>query len=132
MRVVITGADGFIGRNTRAALAERSDVEIVPITRTSDEEALQVAVREADAVLHLAGVNRPQDPLEFESGNARFTARLCDALRSPQKPVRVIFTSSTQVQQDNPYGRSKLAAENHLLACGRESKAITRIYRLPN
>jgi UDP-2-acetamido-2,6-beta-L-arabino-hexul-4-ose reductase len=132
MKIVITGADGFIGRNVRAALAERSDVELVPITRTSGADSLNAAVKTADAVFHLAGVNRPQDPAEFEEGNANFTARLCDALLGAEKPARVIFTSSTQVERDNPYGQSKRAAEEHLFTCGRESSAIIRIYRLPN
>lgn len=132
MRVVITGADGFIGKNVRATLMERSDMELVPIRRASSEDELNAAVRTADAVIHLAGINRPRDPSEFEEGNAEFTARLCSALRKAAKPVRVVFASSTQVERDNPYGKSKLAAEEHLLACGRESSAIIRIYRLPN
>ena len=132
MKVAITGADGFIGRNLRASLSERSDVEIAAITRASTADDLSAAIKTADAVFHLAGINRPQNPSEFETGNTQFTARLCDALRSAEKPVRVVFASSTQVERDNPYGKSKLAAEDHLFSCGRESGAVIRIYRLPN
>lgn len=132
MKITITGADGFIGKNLRAVLAEQPEVEVIPITRSSDSASFAAALAQADAVIHLAGVNRPENPAEFDSGNAEFTASVCAALRNGNRPVPVIFTSSTQVERDNPYGRSKLKAEEHLLAYARESGAPVRIYRLPN
>jgi UDP-2-acetamido-2,6-beta-L-arabino-hexul-4-ose reductase len=132
MRILITGADGFIGKNLRAVLAERAEIEIVSVTRSMDMANLASAAFSSDAVIHLAGVNRPQDPSEFETVNVDFTACLCDALRRAGRPIPVIFASSSQVERDNPYGKSKLAGEEHLFAYGREAEAAVRVYRLPN
>lgn len=132
MRVVVTGADGFIAKNLRAVLQERAAFEVVPITRASSGQELLRAVAGADAVFHLAGINRPQDPSEFESGNAQFTSILCDAIAQAQHPIRVIFASSTQVERDNAYGKSKRDAEAYLWACSRACGAVVRIFRLPN
>ena len=73
MHVVITGADGFIGRNLRVRLAESAGHEVTNVTRASPPGALAEAVRSADLVFHLAGVNRPPDPADFEAGNAGYT-----------------------------------------------------------
>ena len=132
MKVVITGADGFIARNLRAVLAEREAFQVVPVTRSSSADDLRLAVKTADALIHLAGVNRPPDPSQFQSGNAQFTALVCDALAKATRPVRVVFASSTQVERENDYGRSKLEAEAHLLSYGRDYGAAVRIFRLPN
>ena len=79
-RILVTGADGFIGKNLRVALGERAGVEVLPIHRASSDAALGEAVAAADAVIHLAGVNRPQNLAEFAVGNADFTAHLCARL----------------------------------------------------
>ena len=102
MKVLVTGADGFIGRNLRVALGEREGFEVMPITRASSEADLADAVAGADAVIHLAGVNRPQDPAEFAAGNADFTARLCALLAATGRAIPVAFASSIQAQRDNP------------------------------
>ena len=114
MKVLVTGADGFIGKNLRVALGEREGFEVLPITRTSSETDLAAAVAKADAVIHLAGVNRPQDPAEFAVGNADFTARLGELLAASGRSVPVAFASSIQAERDNPYGLSKRQAEAHL------------------
>ena len=82
--ILVTGGAGFIGRNLRVALGEREGFEVMPITRASSEADLADAVAGADAVIHLAGVNRPQDPAEFAAVNADFTARLCALLAACQ------------------------------------------------
>src|SRR5690606_5005102 len=82
--------------------------------------------------IHLAGVNRPQDPAEFAAGNTDFTARLCDALRDAGRVLPVAFTSSIQAERDNPYGNSKRAAEDRLFAHASETGAPVAVYRLPN
>ena len=132
MKVLVTGADGFIGRNLRVALGEREGFEVMPITRASSEADLADAVAGADAVIHLAGVNRPQDPAEFAAGNADFTARLCALLAATGRAIPVAFASSIQAQRDNPYGSSKRGAEQHLAGYGAATGAAVALYRFAN
>jgi len=136
MKVLITGANGFVGKNLLAHLAERKDVEVLPFTRESPLETLAAAVGQADFVFHLAGVNRPKDVAEFTEGNVGLTGALCDALRevarTTGRKVPVLYTSSIQAGRDNPYGTSKLEAERLLQAWQAETGAPVYIYRLAN
>ena len=132
MKVLLTGADGFIGKNLRVALSERDGYDVLPVTRATTAAELSQAVAQADAVVHLAGVNRPQDPAEFTTGNADFTAQLCDVLRAGGRVVPVAYASSIQAGRDNPYGLSKRAAEDHLSAYAADTGAAVAIYRLAN
>ncbi len=132
MKVLLTGADGFIARNLRVALSEQPDREVLAVTRATPDRDFLAAVAQADAVVHLAGVNRPQDPSEFTTGNTELTARLCDALRDAGRPVPIAFASSIQAERDNPYGTSKRAAEERLFAHAAATGAPVAVYRLPN
>lgn len=132
MRVLVTGADGFIGKNLCLALLERSGVEILRVTRDTDEPTFAAHLAVAEAVFHLAGINRPTDPSEFATGNAGFTARLVEGLRQTGNWVPVAFTSSTQAERDNPYGTSKADAERALEAYAAASGAAVAAFRLPN
>ena len=132
MHIVITGADGFIGKNLRHHLGELGHINITSITRSSTPGQLADALQSADFVYHLAGVNRPADPAEFISGNVDFTLQLCDALTRCGRQVPVVYTSSTQTALDNAYGRSKSAAEDTLLAYAQRSGAPVHLFRLPN
>lgn len=132
MRVLITGANGFIGKNLQLHLAERSDVEVLCFTREHEQADLLQMVADVDVVFHLAGVNRPQDPAEFKQGNADLTKTLCDALQAAGKAIPVVYSSSIQAAVDNPYGTSKRAAEDTLLAFSKSSGASVFIYRLSN
>ncbi len=132
MKVAVTGADGFIGRNLRAHCMERKEVEVLPLVHGSTDADWAAAVRDADAVFHLAGVNRPQEPSEFATGNRDLTRRLCDLLRATGRPVPVLYTSSIQAERDNPYGRSKREAEQALLDYRAATGATVHIHRLPN
>lgn len=132
MRVVITGADGFIARNLRVRLKELKFEDVACIVRNSTHAELVDALTGADVVVHLAGVNRPKDAVEFEQGNVGFTRQLCDILASSSTRASVIFSSSTQAALDNPYGRSKRGAEEVLQRYSQESGAPVFIFRLPN
>lgn len=132
MRVLITGANGFVGKNLQLHLAERSDVEVLCFTREHTQTDLLQLVADADLVFHLAGVNRPEDPAEFQQGNADLTQSLCDALQQSGKTIPVVYSSSIQATADNPYGASKHAAEDALLAFAENSGAPVFIYRLAN
>lgn len=114
MRVLVTGANGFIGKNLIVHLCEQG-VEAVPFTRGMALGELSAALDGVDFVFHLAGVNRPKDTAEFAEGNAGLTEQLCDAIRACGRQIPVLYTSSIQAEADNPYGASKLAAEEALL-----------------
>ncbi len=132
MRIIVTGADGFIGKNLRVRLRELGYTDVLSITSASSNSELNDAVAQADFVFHLAGVNRPQDPAAFVSGNIDFTKSLCAALTAVGRPVPVLFASSTQAAVDNPYGRSKIAAEAALLDYALRTSAPVMLFRLTN
>ncbi|MGW7774788.1 UDP-2-acetamido-2,6-beta-L-arabino-hexul-4-ose reductase [Pseudomonas machongensis] len=132
MRVLITGANGFVGQNLLVHLAERSDVEVDRFTRADAPESLKGKVANADFVFHLAGVNRPQDPSEFNTGNADLTRLLCDAIIASGRKVPVLYTSSTQAELDNAYGKSKRDAEDALRLLANDEGVPVQIFRLPN
>ena len=123
MEILITGADGFIGKNLQLHLAEHKDVQVVCFTRDDDVARLPALLQGVDFVFHLAGVNRPQDPQEFVSGNVDLTQALCQAVGAVAvatgKLVPIVYTSSAQAGRDNPYGQSKRGAEAALLAVAR-------------
>lgn len=132
MKVLVTGANGFVGRNLLVHLAERSDVEIRVFTRDDSVESLPGLVADVDFIFHLAGVNRPQDPNEFISGNADLTQSLCEAVAVSGRAVPLIYTSSIQAERDNPYGASKKAAEQALWELSSAHGAPVHVFRLPN
>jgi UDP-2-acetamido-2,6-beta-L-arabino-hexul-4-ose reductase len=133
MKVLITGSNGFIGKNLRLHLAERKDVQVVCFTRENSIADLAGMLEGVDCVFHLAGINRPQDPQEFTTGNADLTKALCSALAANGgKQVPVIYTSSTQAARDNLYGQSKQAAEQSLFALQRDHGVPVHVFRLPN
>jgi len=132
MRILITGANGFIGKNLRLHLSERDHIEVDCFTRDHDRDSLLEYVKVADFIFHLAGVNRPDDPVEFEQGNKDFTYELCAAIEQSGKAVPVIYSSSIQAQAENLYGESKRGAEEALLELAVKTGSKVYIYRLPN
>lgn len=133
MKVLVTGANGFIGKNLVVHLRERStELEIIPFLNGESIQALKEKVSQADFVFHLAGVNRPKDENEFAKGNTDLTRALCAAIEEIGRPVPVVYSSSSQAERDNAYGRSKRAAEQLLLSMSERTAAQVYIYRLPN
>jgi len=130
--VLITGANGFVGRNLSVTLSCRTDLRETGFDVDNDPVSLAGLVREADFIFHLAGVNRPQNVEEFTTGNAGLTETLISHLVSQGKSSPLLISSSTQAAQDNPYGVSKRAAEDAVFAYGRQNGAAVYVYRLPN
>lgn len=131
-RILITGARGFLGRNLSAHLSARKDCETRVFDRGSSEQELRSRLAEADVIFHLAGVNRPGDPAEFESGNPGLTEQLCQGLRDNGRSPKIVFSSSIQAELSNPYGVSKAKAEHALRRFAVETGASLCIYRLAN
>ncbi len=134
MNILITGARGFMGKNLRSALTGRyGDAHrLMLLDMPHTEEELLTAAAEADFVFHLAGVNRPTDPADFQKGNADFTRQLLTLLKERGKRPPVLLSSSIQAALENPYGQSKLSAEQAVADYGRETGAAVYLYRLPN
>ena len=132
MRVLITGAQGFIGKNLTVRLGELEGFETSLFGRDQQTNALNDLVASADAIVHLAGENRPQDEAAFNAINAQLTQALCDAVRASARALPILFSSSIQAQCDNPYGRSKRAGEAAIEALAAETGNPATIYRLPN
>ncbi len=142
MKVLITGANGFIGKNLDVQLSRREGFEILRYTRESTIDELRQAVANADFICHMAGSNRPTDISEFARDNTDFTRDLCEILRQSERPVPIIFASSMHAENDVHneennqlsalYGASKKAAEHVLLQHSEETGVPVYIFRLPH
>jgi UDP-2-acetamido-2,6-beta-L-arabino-hexul-4-ose reductase len=129
--ILVTGADGFIGRNLREALARVPDTRVITIDVADGKDALYHALETADVVYHLAGVNRPEHEQDFTTGNTDLTADLVARLIPQTRKPIVVLSSSTQAALDNPYGRSKRQAEEAVENYG-NARGTAVIFRLPN
>ena len=144
MNILVTGANGFVGRNLVSQLENIAsgkarnyaiageEIHVLCYDVDSDPVALEEYCRRADFVFNLAGVNRPEDPSEFMKGNFGFASLLLDTLKKCGNACPVMISSSTQAALDNPYGESKRAGEELLFEYGRETGAKVLVYRFPN
>lgn len=132
MKILVTGANGFIGKNLVIHLERLEQHEVTAIDVENRPEELEEALATTDFVFHLAGVNRPETEAQFRTGNVDFTAHICDLLLALGRPVPMLLSSSTQAELDNPYGRSKRQAEEVVRAYAEKSGARIVIYRLTN
>ena len=132
MKVLVTGAKGFIGRNLISELERRENVEVMPFDIDSPAEVLEEYCRECNFVFNLAGVNRPEHTEEFMEGNFGFASTLVQILKKYQNTCPIMNSSSIQAALDNHYGKSKKAGEDMLYAYGKEVGAEVYVYRFPN
>lgn len=132
MRILVTGSKGFVGKNLVVRMLETGAFEVVTFDKGESWEALQEKVNAADAVVHLAGVNRPLDAEEFCKVNTGLTARLCDCIEAAGRSIPLIISSSTQAEFSNPYGVSKREAERAGEELAVKTGNPVTIYRLPN
>lgn len=134
-RILVTGANGFIGKNFIVRMSELTNIEIKEFVRGDSLESLSNLLTQVDAVVHLAGENRPTEESAFLKVNMGLTQAICDALYAEWnysgRQLPLIFLSSTQSLLDNPYGQSKLAAERAVEALSKNKLHPTIIYRLP-
>ena len=133
MKILVTGAKGFIGKNLIQELRnQEKQYEIYEYDIDTNPSFLENYCQEAESVFHLAGVNRPKEQKEFAEGNVGFTYELLDNLRRYENTCPIVAASSIQAEQDNPYGISKKAMEEVLTNYGKETGARVLIYRFPN
>ena len=136
MKVLITGSDGFLGKNLKLLLSERSDVEVLSFSRSNQMDQLPDMLYGVDYVYHFAGVNRPHDSKAFTTDNVDFTSFLarsvCQVSEATGRQITIIGASSVQALSDTPYGRSKLAAESTLRDAAQSRNVSVFIFRLPN
>lgn len=134
-KILITGADGFIGKNLTVRFCEYNHGSVVKFIRNSDPKLLRKLISQVDAVVHLAGENRPTNDDAFFEVNVGLTKTLCDALcdeyRDSRRKVPILFTSSIQADLNNAYGRSKLSAEILLKKVFETTGAPVYVFRLP-
>ena len=129
MNVLVTGANGFIGKNLVVRLNELG-MHTVPYTRENSIQDLPDMVKKVDFIIHLAGENRPADEKDFDIVNAGLTSSICDVVRSSGKNTPIILASSTQAELDNAYGKSKLDAEVAVKALEIDTGCPVYVYRL--
>ena len=132
MKILVTGAKGFVGKNILLRLKQEGYEDVVPFDIDTPAEVLDAAVKDCDFVLHFAGVNRPKDASEFMSGNFGFTTELLGKLEAANNKASFLITSSIQAALDNPYGKSKKAAEDYIFEYAKRTGAKAFVYRLPN
>lgn len=132
MKILVTGSEGFIGKNLIAELRNRNYTDIYEYSRNTDPSLLDEYCNNADFVFHLAGVNRPKDQSEFMDGNYGFTSTLLEKLKKYQNACPVMISSSIQAEFDNLYGISKKAGEDLLFEYSNQTGAKILVYRFPN
>ena len=147
MKILVTGAKGFVGKNLVAALQNIKDnkdrthpglniEEIYSYDIDSSVELLEEACKNADFIFNLAGVNRPQNTEEFMQGNFGFASTLLNTLKKYNNTCPVVLSSSIQAtligRYDSEYGRSKKAGEDQFFDYAEETGAKVLVYRFPN
>jgi len=132
MNILVTGAAGFIGQNLCVFLQEAGFTDINKITRNDSDVGIAEKVKAADFIFHLAGINRPKDENEFTIGNTDLTKNILNILMGIGSKTPIVLASSIQAELDNPYGVSKVGAEQAVSTYGKSTGANTYIYRLPN
>ena len=131
-KVLVTGSNGFVGRNLCSVLRRHEDVELYEYDVDNTTAELDASLQQVDFVIHLAGVNRPEDPKEFETGNVGSIKDICDKLNDIGRTPKIILSSSIQAELDNSYGISKRRAEEVLQRYAENTGAECVVYRFKN
>lgn len=132
MIILVTGSKGFVGRNLCSVLRTMSNITVLQFDCDNTPAELEIMLDEAEVIFHLAGVNRPKNEEEFNAGNAGLTEEICTILLRLNRAPKIVLASSIQAELDNPYGSSKLQAEQSLQAFAETTGARTVVYRFKN
>ena len=131
MKILVTGSNGFVGKNLIVTLKQRG-YDVLTFDKDNSASDLMSLTQDVEFVVHLAGVNRPQNVEDFYHGNADLTQILVDALQSHNNRAPILVSSSIQASMDNDYGKSKLAGEQIVLDHATQMGSRAYIYRFPN
>jgi UDP-2-acetamido-2,6-beta-L-arabino-hexul-4-ose reductase len=130
-QVLVTGADGFVGKNLISKLNTLKNYNILKFTRKNNYSDLEEFIQKSDFIFHLAGTNRPTNDREFKIDNLDLTQAITSVMKKYKSKSTILFSSSTQANLDNnPYGKSKLDAENLLINFQLDNNSQVIIYRL--
>ena len=135
LNILVTGSNGFIGKNLVKHLDKLDAINLMTFNRSENISILQKLLSEADVVVHLAGENRPANNNDFKKVNFKLTKKICEFISNEfmqtNKKIKFILASSTQATEDNPYGQSKLLAENEVCALSDQFQIPSTIFRFP-
>jgi UDP-2-acetamido-2,6-beta-L-arabino-hexul-4-ose reductase len=132
LKILITGAKGFIGTNLVVALRNKTQHNIIQFDIENSHTELETYLKDADFIFHLAGINRPKEKSEFQIGNVDFSRKLLEILYKQKQKTPIIFSSSIQASLENPYGQSKKAAEALFKKYSKKTNAKVTVFRLQN
>ncbi len=132
MKIVVTGSNGFIGKNLVSELNNQGYTDLFLFDRDTTLDELNSALENADFVFHLAGINRPKNTEEFKTGNSDLTQIILDMIIKHNNSCSFVMTSSIQAKLENPYGQSKKEAEDAVFEFQKQTENDVYVYRLPN
>ena len=132
MKILITGSEGFIGKNLVAELRNRDYEDLYLYDRDNTSDDLESWTKDCEFVFHLAGVNRPENEEEFMEGNADLTSQLIELLEKNNNQAPIMLSSSIQAEKENPYGMSKKAGEDYLFEYSEKNNVPVYVYRFAN
>lgn len=132
MKILVTGSNGFIGKNLISNLTLYKNIEILKFDRSKTLEQLDEYTKECDFVFHLAGVNRVKNSREFTKNNVELTNNLINLLIKNNNKCPVMVSSSIQAELENDYGKSKKSVEDLIFNYGKENNVKVFVYRFSN
>jgi len=132
MKILITGANGFLGKNLQLRLRERTDLEVITYTHSDNTSSLPAYLKGVNIIFHLAGVNRPKDPQDLIVGNIELTQALSKAVQETKRDICLVYSSSTQASLNNDYGKSKRRCEEIFQSLDGINGNSVHIFRFPS
>jgi len=132
MKILVTGSNGFLGKNLILKLRENEYADILLYNKSKTLKTLNEFIKKCDVIFHLAGLNRSDDIKKFNQINFELTKYICDKAALTNRHIPIVYSSSIQSSKKNYYGISKKKAEKYLLRYSKISNSKVYIYKLPN
>ena len=132
MKILITGSNGFVGKNLVETLKTKNDIELYLYDTDNTYEDLENFCKDCEFVVNLAGVNRTTDNTQFVKGNLSVIEQIVDLLVKNNNKCPILYSSSIQALLDNDYGKSKKMGEDFVFNYSKENNVPVYVYRFPN